>query len=225
MSEQIIYCDNGCNTNGHPKQTEHGDHLCSNCDNQLRRWLNTIPDNYALLHLFIEHGTVERNPESQVTKRPTAPAPMRLEIIDLLDERLGRKWLGIAPTNDRRGALGTLKAHLDHIADDRHLTNVPTHPTVTEACRLLQRHRIWVIQQDWAHDFFTEIKQLNRDLSDAIGDYQRPPVGHCHVEHETGRCNGPLFANPYGGVRCVKCGAVWDATHLRQLGLAQAETA
>lgn len=225
MSEEIIYCANGCRKDGHATQTTPPDRICRNCDNQLHRWLADIPNNYALLPRFIEHGTTERNPDSVATKAAQAPAPMRLEIIDLLDTRLGRIWNGTAPASDRRGTIGTLTAHVNHLADGRHLTNIPTQLTVTDACRLLQRHRIWLIQQDWITELFAEIKLLNRQLADAVGDYRRPPVGHCHVIHDDPNkpCGGPLFANPFGGVRCAKCQATWDANHLRLLGIAQAE--
>jgi hypothetical protein len=224
MSDTITYCANGCRTNGHPTQTTAPDRICRSCDNRLHGWLADIPDNYALLPRFLEHGTTERNPESVATKRAFAPAPMRLEIIDLLDTRLGRIWNGTAPASDRRGTIGTLQAHVEHLATDRNLTNIPYPLTVVGACKLLQRHRIWLIRQDWIEDLYAELKTLHRQLSDAVGDYRRPPVGHCHVEHNAGTCGGLLFANTYGGVRCAKCGAVWDADHLRLLGIAQAES-
>lgn len=223
MSEAITYCANGCHTAGHPVQTTPPDRICRRCDNQLHRWLIDIANNYALLPTFVDHGTTERNPESKTTKAAYAGAPMRLEVIDLLDTRLGRIWNGTAPATDRRGTIGTLQAHVQHVADDRYLAHIPDPLTVTEACRLLQRHRLWLIQQDWISDLYAELKTLNRQLADAVGDYRRPPVGHCHLGTEHGTCGGPLFANPYGGVRCARCGATWNAENLRLLGLAQAQ--
>jgi len=222
MSE-IRYCANGCTRTGDiPVTTEPPSQLCARCEDNLRVWLNKIPDHYALLPTFIEHGTVDRNPESKATKSVNAAAPMRLDIIDLLDTRYGRCMNGLAPTTDRRGVIGTLKVHTERLIEERPLTNVPI-LNVSTACALLSRHRLWLAEQDWISDLYEDIKQLHRTLSDAVGEYRRPPVGHCHVLNDDNQaCGGGLFANPYGGVRCSRCGATWDANHLRQLGLAQA---
>jgi len=224
MSE-IRYCVTGCTTKGNRVTTETKSNLCTHCEDRLHIWLRTIPDHYALLPTFLEHGTTDRNPESKTSKAPDPPAPMRLDIIDLLDTRLGRIWNGTAPAHDRRGVIGTLRAHAERVIDERHLTT-PTPETVYAACALLDRHRLWIAEQDWIAELYTETKQLNRTLADAVGEYRRPPVGHCHIDTDDngGRCNGNLHANTYGGVRCARCHATWDATHLRQLGLAQAAT-
>lgn len=219
----ITYCANRC-TSGPDKRrrtTKPPSQLCGPCETDLHRWLTAIPQNYALLPQFINHGTAEKNPDSKATKRAEAPAPMRLEVIDLLDTRLGRKWLGTAPADDRRGILGTLQSHVDHLRDERSLA--PSDPTVATACALLDRHRLWLAEQDWIDELYADVKAAHRSIADAIGDYRRPPVGRCHIATDDDpACGGPLFANTYGGVRCAKCKAEWDADHLRQLGLAQA---
>jgi hypothetical protein len=149
---------------------------------------------------------------------------MRLEVVDLLDERLGRKWAGLTPTGDRRGTIGTLQAWTDTIHEGRQFTTARPDTVVTH-CAYLRRHLFWATEQDWISDMSGEIKNLHRALSDAAGIYRRPPVGRCHVIPEDGdkACGGPLFASDYGGVHCARCAASWDANHLRQLGLAQAE--
>jgi hypothetical protein len=110
MSE-IIYCANGC-TRRHGDEwqrvtTEPPSQLCDRCEKRLHDWLRTLPDKYALLPGFLEHGATEKNPESKATKSANAPAPMRLDIIDLLDTRRGRRWNGTEPAHDRRGVVGT----------------------------------------------------------------------------------------------------------------------
>lgn len=199
--------------------------LCGNCEDRIHHWLTTIPDNYAELVIFIEPGSTEKNPESKTTKNPTPPIPVRLEIIDLLDTRLGRKWLGTAAAKDRRGVIGELQGSCETLIERRPLTTEPLPATVTAACKLLDRHRLWICEQDWAVDMYDDLERINRDIRNGIGEYRRPPVGHCHIVPEDGdeKCGGGLFANPYGGVRCSRCRAAWDAAHLRQLGLAQAQ--
>lgn len=220
----ITYCANGCKRAGDPVITEGRTKLCRRCEDNLHNWLTKIPDLYALLPGYTIPGSIEKNPESKATKRAEVAAPLRLDVLDLLDTRLGRKWLGTAAAEDRRGVLGTLEVHARAVIDERHVANTLGHPpTVTQVCALLDRHRLWIAEQDWITYLYEDVKQVHRNLSDATGDYRRPPVGHCHVEDDNGRCDGPLYANTYGGVHCAKCRATWDAAHLRQLGLAQAE--
>lgn len=225
----ITYCANGCKTTIEGQririQTEAPSNLCRRCENNLHDWLEKIPNLYALLPGFIVPGSVDQNPESKATKRAEAVAPVRLDVIDLLDTRLGRMWQGIAPAHDRRGVVGTLLVQAERLVEERPLTTATLtirNPTVTGLCALLDRNRLWLFEQDWAQYLYDDVKQVHRSCSDAVGEYRRPPVGHCHIETDTGACGGPLFASTYGGVRCARCQATWDADHLRQLGLAQA---
>lgn len=198
--------------------------LCRRCENNLRDWLREIPERFALLPAFLEHGTTDHNPDSKATKKAEAPPPMRLAIVDLLDRRLGRKWQGLDVTDDRRGAYGTLHAICANIKDARDLTG-PIPNTVAGTCDYIARHMLWLAEQDWVNEPFNEVRILHREVSDGVGIFRPKPVGSCHLipdDTET-PCGGPLFANPYGGVRCARCQATWDAAKLRMLGLAQAE--
>jgi hypothetical protein len=225
---EIRYCLIGCTTMSDGRkvraQLDPGTRslVCDRCERSIKRWLRDIPDNYALLPWFIEHGTVERNPDSQSTKAAYAPAPARLEVMDLLDGRHGLKWNGTAPAHDRRGVIGTLQVYAERVQAERGLTGDLGDLAVSTACAMLERHRLWITEQDWVTLFFDELKILNRQLSDAVGDYRRPPVGTCHaVTEDKDECGGSLFASVDGGVNCARCGAAWDVDHLRQLGLAQ----
>lgn len=223
MSE-IRYCANGCTKAGTRTTTDNKSTLCRRCEDNIHTWLTKIPDLYTLLPGYTLPGTTDKNPDSKATKKAQLAAPIRLDVIDLLDNRKGRIWNGTAPAHDRRGVAGTLQVHVDRLREERHLTTPHDDTNITAACALLDRHRLWIAEQDWATYLHDDLKQTHRELSDATGDYRRPPVGRCHVIPEDGdRCGGPLFANTYGGVHCPKCGATWDANHLRQLGLAQAE--
>lgn len=222
---EIRYCATGCKSNSRPRQTEGPSQLCNRCENDLHKWLREIPDLYALLPGYLLPGAVEKNPDSTTTKRSEVAAPVRLEILDLLDTRRGRIWQGTAPAHDRRGVIGTLQTYVDRLREERNLTTPHPDTNVAAACALLDRHRLWIAEQTWIDELHNDIKQLHRELSDATGNYRRPPVGRCHVipENADTACGGPLFANNYGGVHCARCQATWDAAHLRQLGLAQAQ--
>lgn len=222
---EIIYCAARCTNSGRPATTTPPSRLCPRCEDNLHTNLNTIADTWPKLDAFIEHGTTTRNPDTKATKAAVAPAPMRLEIIDLLDTRLGRKWNGTAAAHDRRGVAGTVQPHVERLIEERRLTQPHDHRDIPAACRLLDKHRLWLAEQDWVGYLYADVTAINKQVSDAVGDYKQRPVGTCHVVPDEGEqpCGGPLFANTYGGVRCARCRATWDAAHLRQLGLAQAE--
>lgn len=219
MTNIHALCKRGCKRTPANKSQ-----LCDHCEDRIHQWLIRIPDNYALLATFLEPGSTESNPDSKATKNPTPPIPVRLEILDLLDDRLGRKWQGTAAAKDRRGVVGELQGSCETLIERRPLTTEPAPATVVAACRLLDRHRVWIYDQEWVTDLYDDLERIDRDIKNGIGEYRRPPVGRCHVVPEDAEdpCGGGLFANRHGGVRCSRCGAIWDAAHLRQLGLAQA---
>jgi hypothetical protein len=220
-------CLTGCRTapdddgNRHPVRTEHPSLLCHRCEDRLQTWLERIPEAYADLPMFVQPGSVDANPESQATKRAHPPVPLRLEVVDLLDQRLGRRWLGTQPAEDRHGAVGVLETWARLVREERNIDPAGPATVVGEAAFLL-RHRLWIVEQPWVDEFYDDIKTLHRAISDAVGDYRPRPVGRCHVPDGQSDCGGPLMPSPWGGVRCGRCGSTWDAGHLRQLGLAQA---
>lgn len=225
----ITYCANGCTVrSGEGRIKARADapsRVCRSCEDNLVKWLREIPDHFALLPTFALPGSAEKNPESGTTKAAFVNPPVRLEVIDLLDSRTGRIWSGTAPAHDRRGAIGTLLVHVERLVAERPLTP-PKDVTVSSACALLSRHRLWIAEQDWVELLLDDLKDLNRQVSEAIGIFRRPPVGRCTVvqEDET-PCGGPLHPTDYGSVRCSRCDATWDPARLRILGMTLGEPA
>ncbi len=218
-------CANGCKTrpdtdgNRHPVLTDDPSLLCRACEDRLLGWLEKIPQHYTLLPDFIEHGTVDRNPESKATKSSVAQAPMRLEIVDLLDERHGRRWNGTAPADDRRGVLGILESWARLVREEKNITTSET-ATVAYEAATLRRHLLWIAEQPWITELYDDIRDLHRQLADAVGDYRPKPVGVCGVVTEDGECGGPLMPARYAvGVHCTRCGASWTENDLERLGL------
>lgn len=244
-------CLNGCQEGTGPERgmvvCEPGYLLCPRCIKRLDRWLRALPESFALLLWVKGHGTVPGNPENARTKQPDAPAPMRLEVVDLLDVRPGFGALAIlhgwaeAIRDERklprrctcdhaRPSHGTGRGH-----DKGHCTAAgcgcghftETSPTFTAECKLLLAHLNWCAEQDWAGDLYTEIRNLDRQLSDTVGDYRAKPVGKCEawvdrpgVPLQT-LCGGALVMDrEKQGVVCLGCGKRYDADDgLRELGL------
>lgn len=223
----IRYCANGCKSvydgKRSPTQVKSDRALvCDHCEDQIEKWLREIPDHYALLPEFMLPGSAEKDPGSKATKAAYVALPVRLEVIDLLDQRPGRIWQGTAPAHDRRGVIGTLVVLVERLVDEKPLTP-PTNVTVSSACSLLARHRLWIAEQEWVTLLHDDLKQLHRALADAVGIYRRPPVGRCQVlmgeGDDTKPCAGGLYPTEYGSVRCTRCGETWNSDKLRLLGM------
>lgn len=225
MSETWNSCANGCtriNSDGNrePINPRHG-RICNACTNRLERWLEQIPERYALLPRYLlPSADLDANPESKATKRPHAPAPVRVAALDLLDTRKGRRWQGTEPTSDRRGALGALLAIANEIREARGSRPRDT-STVLHEATTIRRQLDWLTTQPWITDVYQEVRTLHRDLGDAIGEYPPKPVGTCYVipEGEDDECGGPLLPN-HSGVFCPRCGTSWGHDELRRVGMA-----
>lgn len=242
-------CLNGCTTRQGgemtPTSCESGQLLCPGCGKRLDKWLRGIPDDYALLPSVVEHGTVPADPGTKHTKRPDPPAPMRLEVIDLLDIRPGY------------GVLAIVRSWTELVRDQRYDTRPcqcghalpghtgkcsaqgcgcqtyrPVEPTVSRECAYLITNLPWAAGNEWIVDLYDEIRVLARTLADTVGEYRPKPVGRCAAlidlpdtgtaySIQQGVCGGALVMDREGaGVHCLRCPSKYEATlELRQLGL------
>lgn len=224
LAGTISYCANGCTRKGsdgerHPRHAALGN-LCNTCADNLDKWLREIPDRYAIADGFL-NPTVDRdaNPETKATKRANAPVPIRLEVLDLLDTRRGRMWLGLVPTIDRRGTLGTLLAIGNELRAIRGAKPRLNSTVVAEADYLrVGIDKLATITE--VSDLYDEIKNLHRALGEAIGEHPPRPVAKCTITNDTDDkpCGGPIFAGRDGGAYCARCRADWNANTLALLG-------
>ncbi len=232
MTDTIRYCANQCSRvnndgNREPVHAKIGN-ICGNCMTRLEKWLREIPDRYAEVPTYLEPTTdLDRNPEvKNGRKRATAPAPIRLAALDLLDTRRGRRWQGLVPTESRRGALGTLMEIGNELRAMRGVRPV-LNATVSGEAEYIRGGLDRLAFSAGIDDTYKELKALHRQLGDAIGDYPAKPVSTCPEEYDDGVCGGPILPNAAGGVYCPRCGTRWDVERLRWLGrmLAEGETA
>lgn len=218
-------CLNGCETRQGAAASkvlcEPGNLLCPRCIDRADTWLREISDMHALLPHVIDHGTVAADPGTKRTKRPDPPAPMRLEVVDLLDDR-----------GNERGVLGIVHAWAELIREERALRRSDGQFHVYAECRLLLAHLPYAATREWAADMYDEVRTLHRTLQDTVGEYRPKPVGRCAAmtdvpgSWENGStqqtvCDGPLVMDRERvGVHCLRCGARHEANHeLRELGL------
>lgn len=188
-----------------PRLTESG-YLCDPCRDRLDSWLaNTgIPEDYALLGFVALPGSVEKAPGSKTGKRADPPAPVRVEVLDLVDDRQGWRSDG---TTDGRGVLGLIESWGRLVREERGM-RIPTAPaTLTGECAFLHKQLDWLCSRPWIDEMYHEIRAAARELSTAIGYPWPQPIGRCPELD----CGEPLWMPPEGAnaVICGKCGAQW----------------
>lgn len=218
MTTDVVACVNGC-TRRHADRTRHPVRVdlprlvCDRCVDRLDTWLREIPEHYDRLPELLEHGTVDS--ETRFGRYGDAPAPMRLDIWDLLDTRQGRNRRGTV-AEDCRGALGALIGWGRLVAEERRITAPAS--WVSGQVEFLLRHLAWIAEQVWVDDFTAEMRGLHRQLAAAVGIQPPLPVGRCAALVDDEPCGGPLWPDHVGGVHCGVCGDRWSSATLARLG-------
>jgi len=201
-----------------PKTAIHDTLVCPGHHRWLLDTLHDIIETTDLLPHFLEPGTAVDDGHQVKGKRVDPPAPVRLDVIALLDRRTLARHPG-----DLIPVLAILEAWATLIRDQRKIRN-PRITTVTTEASTLIAHLEWATTQPWIPDLAAELRDVKSALHSAIGDHAPRPVGTCPVVHpDTGECNGKLYQDRYGGmsVTCRRCGETWGETELRRLGLMQ----
>ena len=202
-----------------PKGAVHGSLVCPGHARWLHSTLVDIVDSYALLPHFYEPGTAVDDGQQVRGKRIDPPAPVRLDVVALLDRRTVARYPG-----DIIPVLAVLESWARMVREERQIQAPKARATVTSEAALLAKHLPWILEQPWVDELAKEIRDVKSALHSAIGDHAPRPVGTCPVVHpDAGECGGKLFQDRYGGmsVTCRRCGETWGETELRRLGLMQ----
>lgn len=202
-----------------PKTAANGTLVCPGHTRWLTESIDDVVVTFALLPHFYEPGTAIDDGQQVRGKRVDPPAPVRLDVVALLDKRTIARHPGdIVPV------LAILEAWARLVREERQLQPCRRQATVTSEAGTLLAHIDWIICQPWVDELAREIREVKSALHSAIGDHAPRPVGTCPVVHpDTGECGGKLYQDRYGGmsVTCRRCGETWGETELRRLGLMQ----
>lgn len=200
-----------------PKTATTGTYLCPGHYRWMLAGLRDIVDSYALLPYFFAPGTAVDDGRQVKGKRIDPPAPVRLDVVALLDPRTMARYPGdIVPV------LAMLESWARMVREERDLDKPKAKATVSSEACLLLTHLDWIAEQAWVDELAKEMRDIKSALHAAIGDHAPRPVGTCPVIHpDNGECRGKLYQDRYGGmsVTCTKCGETWGETELRRLGL------
>lgn len=203
-----------------PRTAATGLLVCRGHHHWLANTLDDITTSTALLPHFYEPGTAVDDGQQVRGKRVDPPAPVRLDVVALLDRRTVSRFPGdIVPV------LAVLESWARMVREERDLEQPKTRATVTGETALLIRHLPWIETQPWVDELAKELREVKSALHSAIGDHAPRPVGKCPVvDPDDGECGGNLYQDRYGGmsVSCRRCGSLWDEPELRRLGLMSA---
>ena len=197
-----------------PAVATHGK-ICQHHHHKLEQLTTKITDTLTVIKYFYEPGTAQDDGKQIHGKRIDPPAPVRLDILSILDRRTTYKHPG-----DPIPVARILEDWCAIIREDRNLTQPPA-PNITHDINTITQHLEWITQQEWVSDFLNELTTINNALNNAIGDNPPQPVGYCPVITDTQTCNGKLFQNVNNGlsVSCNTCGETWGELELKRLGL------
>lgn len=201
-----------------PKSALDGLYVCRGHHRWIAETIDDIVCTAALLPHFYEPGTAVDDGHQVKGKRVDPPAPVRLDVVALLDPRTVARHPG-----DLVPVLAILESWARMVREERHLRACQNQATITSEASLLIAHLDWIAGQTWVGDLASELRDVKGALHSAIGDHAPRPVGRCPVIHPDaeGACDGPLYQDRYGGmsVTCRRCGETWGETELRRLGL------
>ncbi len=145
--------------------------------------LQTIPDDWELLHQIGPTGTKTSNPAPQQTRnRP----PANLEAIHLLNTRKPATWWGLDPRYVHVKDIAPLAMleswsrviHEDALDLGLDHPELVDPPTIKTECEWLQQMLHYANAQQWATEFARDIATLARSLRAALGEHI-PPAKNC----------------------------------------------
>lgn len=197
---------------------------CQTCIDKLDDALADTLTLFALLPAVIEPGSVQLD-DMPHGRQIDAPAPVRLEVLDMLDDR--RAWSPAvdAPGDNRRGVVGLLESWATRMRQERRYSIPTGSPSVASEIGALRNNLAWIVEQDWVETFADEILKLHRDLEAVCGEPKAKPIGHCpemvkrEGSDELAPCGAPLFPPIYGEtVTCERCKTSWPKDKWLLLG-------
>jgi hypothetical protein len=180
------------------------------CLGRLRDDLCQLADLLGVLdELMVTPAPVDGN--DRRAARTDAPAPCRLDVLDLCD-----------PRSDTP-ALHTVDTWALLVAQELRTAALPG--TTAERARWLAGQAEWLARHPAADEAAADLGQARRWVAAAAGLGPRPPLFACPVVWPDGdgdrECGGPVLPMVWAfGARCARCGSEWDgAAEMRRLGL------
>lgn len=121
--------------------------------------------------------------------KPGSKAPLRLDVLHLIDERRKPGWEGEDPRlrdlDDRYGIAPMLESWTRVVVEEMdERPDLAEEATVRTEAALLVEHWVWVSQRDWADELAEDVRSVTAQVRSALGerkDYRefRPTCRSC----------------------------------------------
>jgi hypothetical protein len=200
-----------------PRKTTARRRCCEVCQHELATLLDELNDRLPLLpDMLVPSGV----PSSIRLARDASPAPLRVDVLALLDDR------------GDLSVLGVLAPYADILATERRLSGQ------VDPIRSLRAHLEWVAAADWLEDFTKTLRRIGGEVRRVLGE-EAKAVATCHREVATRvtvvagerielpvECRGVITASVYSDTAtCVRCGDPWPRSRWQMLGRLQETSA
>lgn len=203
-----------------PNEAAEGSLICSHHESEIRLALAEIPELWSYLPLVMEPGSVQTDASGVGGKRTEAPSPVRLDVLSVMDSRTTIRGQG----DGLRDVLGTLRIIADAIREERRLdppkearrfvvtpggrvyVSTRVEVSVESEARLIERHLLWLLRQEWIDDAYDDVTSVHRQLQQLTGVTAGDAVGDCYMKR--GACPGKVIPADVG-YRCTVCGTRW----------------
>jgi hypothetical protein len=118
-----------------------------------------------------ERRPVEGGGHAKVTG---SPAPLRLDVLHLVDQRKKPGWEGEDPRvrdlGERYGVLPTLESWTRIMAEDSgYDIELTDSPTITSEARVILDNWVWVTDQEWAGELADDVLGITGQIRHALG--------------------------------------------------------
>jgi hypothetical protein len=174
---------------------------CDVCIDELAGHLDDLTERIPLLRLMLIPGG---QPSSVRLARDASPAPLRVDVLALLDDR------------GDLAVEAVLARHAAVLAGERRLSGK------APAIQSLRAHLGWVAEADWLEEFAKDLRRLAIEVRRVVGEAPQA-VATCRRELDSGReCGGSITASPYSDTAtCSRCGDEWPRERWQLLGRLQ----
>ena len=191
--------------NAQPQSAGEGITVCEHHYRRYRDGIAEIVDLYALLPTMLDPST-QPDTSGVRMKRTDPPAPLRLDVVALLDPRTER-----ADDDTSMYVLGELDRACAAIRARRGIAQPDTEQPVTAVQRLLAAHAAWCAQHDWFPGLYDIVMPVVAVMRSATGMTPPKPVGRCHLPGRYDeKCGGAVHEiDGEGALECSRCRARW----------------
>lgn len=212
-------------------------YLCGHHMAEVRAHLSEVVELWELHRTFLLPGSTEPDGHKH-TKGSEAPAPLRLDVAALGDNRgpdsVPLSYLSnwdesknrlVSNGGDVPAVREQLRAWVEYVETDRGVTiNESTSAALSLIVAALNRHLEWLVADDHVRDFTRELAAARKALMHAAGLADPEPLGECYIDlnpvvgAEVEECGGPIWPTN-AGASCGNCNHTWCGIELIKLRL------